>query len=767
MQRRILVLFVLLFLTAVNLGAETLTFDSVRIDGVKRIDEAVVEEAVRVTSGTPVSRAAIDSDIRSIYSLGYFRDIEARIERDGDLNTLVYEVDERPLVRKIRTVGNEELKSSKIRGVLSLRIPGILRARDLKESENAIRAMYKEEGFYAVEVSSRVEVSRSNEATVYFDITEGKKVTIDDIEFEGNTVFSDRKLRSFIQTKEWWIFSWITSGGKYNEGMLQNDLMIIKDQYFNVGHVRVDVKQPHIVLSDDRTEMDIFIEIDEGSQYSVGSVDIKGDLLLEKEEMLDQLDFTPGEVFSREKMRENMDRLDSLYANRGYAYVNVVPQTLIDDETKEVNLIFKVEQGIQVEIGRINISGNTKTRDKVVRREMTLVEGDLFSSGRLESSKKRVNNLGFFSEVNVDSIPREEDESIMDVDVDVKEQPTGNFSVGFGYSSTDGFIGQGSVSQDNFLGKALQLNLAGSFGGDYTNYRIGLLNPYFMDKNLALGFDAYRTDREWDEYSVESTGGNLKLGLPLSYETRLSFVYKLEQQDIYDVSPFSSWTIREQEGESTISSLYASISKNTTDFRPDPSRGYMSEFSVEFAGIGGTEKYVKTILDHRHFFPIKWGIVFSPHAQIGYVTGYGDEDVPLDERFFLGGINTIRGFETREVGPKQLRRQYVGNDDDGEPIFVPAENDYDFIGGEKVAYANLELIFPLLKEAQLKGLVFFDIGNTWDEDEEYFSDMRYSAGVGIRWQSPLGPLRLEWGYNLDPYEYEDDSVFDFSIGKFF
>ncbi|MGM0415406.1 MAG: outer membrane protein assembly factor BamA [Thermodesulfobacteriota bacterium] len=767
MQRRILVLFVLLFLTAVNLGAETLTFDSVRIDGVKRIDEAVVEEAVRVTSGTPVSRAAIDSDIRSIYSLGYFRDIEARIERDGDLNTLVYEVDERPLVRKIRTVGNEELKSSKIRGVLSLRIPGILRARDLKESENAIRAMYKEEGFYAVEVSSRVEVSRSNEATVYFDITEGKKVTIDDIEFEGNTVFSDRKLRSFIQTKEWWIFSWITSGGKYNEGMLQNDLMIIKDQYFNVGHVRVDVKQPHIVLSDDRTEMDIFIEIDEGSQYSVGSVDIKGDLLLEKEEMLDQLDFTPGEVFSREKMRENMDRLDSLYANRGYAYVNVVPQTLIDDETKEVNLIFKVEQGIQVEIGRINISGNTKTRDKVIRREMTLVEGDLFSSGRLESSKKRVNNLGFFSEVNVDSIPREDDESVMDVDVDVKEQPTGNFSVGFGYSSTDGFIGQGSVSQDNFLGKALQLNLAGSFGGDYTNYRIGLLNPYFMDKNLALGFDAYRTDREWDEYSVESTGGNLKLGLPLSYETRLFFVYKLEQQDIYDVSPFSSWTIREQEGESTISSLYASISKNTTDFRPDPSRGYMSEFSVEFAGIGGTEKYVKTILDHRHFFPIKWGIVFSPHAQIGYVTGYGDEDVPLDERFFLGGINTIRGFETREVGPKQLRRQYVGNDDDGEPIFVPAENDYDFIGGEKVAYANLELIFPLLKEAQLKGLVFFDIGNTWDEDEEYFSDMRYSAGVGIRWQSPLGPLRLEWGYNLDPYEYEDDSVFDFSIGKFF
>jgi len=766
MQQRILVLFVLLFLIAVDLGAETFTFDAVRIDGVKRIDDAVVEEVVRVTPGKPVSRTAIDSDLRSIYALGYFRDIEARVEQDGELDTLVYEVDERPLVRKIRTLGNEELKSSKIRGVLTLRIPGILRAQDLIESENAIRAMYKEEGFYAVEVSSRVDVSPGNEATVYFDITEGKKVTIDDIEFEGNTVFSDRKLRSFIQTKEWWIFSWITSGGKYNEGMLQNDLMIIRDQYFNVGHVRVDIKQPHIVLSEDRTEMDIFIEIDEGPQYNLGSVDIKGDLLLEKQEMLDMLDFTPGEVFSREKMRNNMDRLDSMYSNRGYAYVNVVPQTLIDDETKEVNLTFNVEQGIQVEIGRINISGNTKTRDKVIRREMTLVEGDLFSSGRLESSKKRVNNLGFFSEVNVDSIPREDDESIMDVDVDVKEQPTGNFSIGFGYSSTDGFIGQGSVSQDNFLGKALQLNLAGSFGGDYTNYRVGLLNPYFMDKNLALGFDAYRTDREWDEYTVESTGGNLKLGLPLSYETRLFFVYKLEQQEIYDVSPYSSWYIREQEGESTISSLYASISRNTTDFRPDPSSGFMSEFSVEFAGIGGTEKFVKTIVDHRHFFPIKWGIVFSPHAQIGYVTGYGDKDVPLDERFFLGGINTIRGFETREVGPRQPRRVPVF-DEDENLTYVPSTTEFDYIGGEKIAYANLELIFPLLKEAQLKGLLFFDIGNAWDEDEEYFSDMRYSVGLGIRWQSPLGPLRLEWGYNLDPYEYEDDSVFDFSIGKFF
>ncbi|MDD2556841.1 MAG: outer membrane protein assembly factor BamA [Desulfuromonas sp.] len=767
MPKRILVMLTILFLWAGNVSAELLTFAAVRIDGVKRIDLAAVKEVVRVAAGTAVSEAVIDSDLRSIYALGYFRDVEARIEREGEIATLVYRVDERPLVRKIRTEGNKELKSSKLRTEITIRTPGVLRARDLQASEDALRRLYKEEGFYAVEVSNRVEVSDKNEATVFFDITEGKKVTIDHIEFEGNSAYSDRQLRKFIQTKQWWIFSWLTSGGKYNEDMLQNDLMIIRDQYFNVGRVRVDVKQPHIVLSEDRTKMDIFIEIDEGPEYHVGQVDIKGDLLLEKDEMLQELDFVLGEVFSREKMRKNMDKLDSYYSNRGYAYVNVSPFTLIDDEKKEVSLTFDIEQGIQVNIGRINISGNTKTRDKVVRRELTLVEGEIYSSGRLENSRKRINNLGFFSEVNVDSIPRHDDPATMDVDVDVKEQPTGSFSVGFGFSSTDGFIGQGSVSQDNFLGKALQLNLAASIGGDYTNYRIGLLNPYFMDKNLALGFDAYRTDREWDEYSIESTGGKVKLGLPLSYETRLFFVYKLELQDIYDISPYSSWYIREQEGKSTISSLYSSISKNTTDFRPDPSRGYMTEFSVEVAGLGGTEKFVKTIADYRHFFPIKWGIVFTPHARIGYVSGYNGKNVPLNERFFLGGINTIRGFETREVGPREPRNYFAGYDENNDPIYKLSDNDYDYIGGEKMAYANLEVLFPLIKDAQLKGLVFFDIGNAWGEDEDYFSDLRYSVGVGIRWQSPLGPLRLEWGYNLDPYDYEDKSAFDFSIGKFF
>jgi len=767
--------FVLLvtLLSGAALAAEVVS--AIRVDGVSRIDAGKVEEVLQTSVGQLYSVNQVDDDLRAIYALGHFKDIEVVTERQDGALTLVYRVEERPLIRKVKIVGNDELKRSKVRSALVIRTPSLLHPKTLQESVAAIKQLYVDEGFYAVQVDSRVEMTRGNEAIVYFDIIEGTKVTIDDIDFEGNTVFSARKLRSFMQTKEWWLFSWLSSTGTYNEGMLENDIALIKDEYFNEGYIRVRVKQPLVTLSDDREEIDVLIEIDEGDQFYLGDMAIEGDLLIEEEALLKFLRFRSGDVFSRKMLRDDIKRLNDYYANRGYAYVNVSPTTLINQDQKTVDVTFTIEQGVEVHIGRINISGNTKTRDKVVRREVTLVEGDLYSVGRIETSRKRVNNLGFFSEVNIDAISTDSDE-LMDVQVDVKEQATGTFSVGFGYSSTDGLIGQGSVSQDNFLGKALKLNLSASIGGDSNTFQIGLLDPYFMDKNLALGFDLYRTDREWDEYSKEAIGGSLKLGLPINYNTRTFFVYKYEEKEIYDVYNLASRYVREQEGRSTLSSIYGSISTNTTDYRPDPSRGYMSELSLEFAGIGGTEKFAKAIIDHRHFFPIKWGIVFSAHGQIGFIHRIGGEEIPVDERFYLGGLNTVRGFENREVGPWEWAREY---DLDSNGQLIPDASDpsgyktkdsateRDFIGGVKEAYFNFEVTFPLLKSAGLKGLLFVDVGNSWDQGEEFFSDMRYSSGVGVRWNSPLGPLRLEWGYNLDPEEWEDDSQFEFSIGKFF
>ncbi|OQY18654.1 MAG: outer membrane protein assembly factor BamA [Desulfobacteraceae bacterium 4572_35.1] len=748
---------------------------AVRVEGLTRIDVASVQAVISTKVGQEYSLDRVDKDVRAIYALGYFKDIEVDAEKSAGTVILKYILLERPLVRKVKITGNKELKSSKVRSALTIKTPSILHPKKLQESVAAIKQLYVDEGFYAVEVNTQVEKKKNNEATVNFKIIEGTKVTINDIDFDGNSVFSERKLRGFMQTKQWWIFSWLTSGGTYNEAMLENDVAHIKDEYFNKGYVKVRVKQPLITLSDDKEEMDILIEIDEGAQFFMGKMSIEGDLIKDEGDLMKLIRFKTGDVFSRKQLRDDVKRLNDFYADRGYAYVNVYPSTLINKEQKTVDVTFHIEKGIEVHIGQINIGGNSKTRDKVIRREMVTVEGDLYSAARIESSKKRIDNLGFFSEVNVDTAAGDSDE-IMDVQVDVKEQPTGTFSVGFGYSSVDGLIGQGSVSQDNFLGRALKLNLSGSFGSESTTFQFGLLDPYFMDKNLALGFDLYNRDREWDEYSKKSTGGDIKLGLPLTYNTRTFFIYKYEQNEIYDVYRFASPDLLEEEGRSTLSSIYASISTNTTDYRPDPSRGYMSEFSIEFAGLGGTERFAKTILDHRHFFPIKWGVVFSVHGQLGFVHKVGDEEIPLDERFYLGGLSTVRGFDSREVGPWDWERQVV-LDSNGQLIpdssdpsgyeTVESTTERDFIGGVKEAYFNFELIFPLLKDAGLKGVVFFDIGNAWDQGEEYFSEMRYSVGGGVRWKSPLGPLRLEWGYNLDPEEWESDSQFDFSIGKFF
>ena len=763
MRRSICALLILLLLLPGVVLAQTIQVGEVTFEGNRRVDLSAVRSVLTVKPGQEITVEDIDRDIRSIYKLGRFADVSAEIEERDGLQVLVFRLTERPLVRAVEYVGNKELSTERLSGLVTLKTPDIHDPRKIESSLSAIRKAYREEGFHAAEVGSRVEVNDNYEATVFFDINEGEKVLIRHIRFEGNTVFTDAQLKKVMETKERWFLSWLTDRGTYKEEVLQNDLEIIADQYYNNGYVQVKVKQPLITIAEDKKTLDVFIEIHEGAQFRVGELDVEGDLLKGKEEILALVKLKAGDVFSRQKLRQDVLTINDLYADQGYAYVNVSPLTQLDTEGRLVNLLFEIEQGIQVYIDRIQIAGNTRTRDKVIRREMKLVEGDLYSSTQIKESRRRVNNLGFFEEVNL-ATAKGSDESHLNLDVDVKERPTGTFSVGFGYSSVDGLIGQGSVTQDNFLGRGLKLNLAGSLGGKSTTYQVGLTEPYFLDKNLTLGFDLYKTEREYVDFSKKTSGGDAKLGFALTDDTRAFFLYRYEDKEIYDVDRDASLIIRDQEGKSTLSSISGTLTRNTTDYYLDPTRGSISSLSAEFAGLGGTEKFAKYVADQRFFFPYKWGTVFSLHGQIGYIQSIGGEEIPIDERFYLGGINTIRGFKSRQVGPRvRVARQIV----DSSGAVTATSDDYEFIGGDKEAYFNFEYTFPLLKDMGLKGILFFDTGNAWSEDEDYFSEMRYSVGGGIRWFSPMGPLRLEWGYNLDPREDEERSQFEFSIGTFF
>ncbi len=744
MLRNIL-LTIFLVLVAVAAIAEDIKVSDIQIQGNQRIETASILAAISIQPGDLVTLADIDRAMQKIFALGRFTDVTTEVTDIQGAKIITFVVQELPLVRTIEFVGNDELKREKLRPLVVLRIPSLYQRAKVEESVAAIKQAYIEDGYHAAKIEPRLETNADNEATLVFAIDEGKKVLIRDINFVGNSVLDKGDLLDYMETRERWFLSWLTGRGAYLEETMSLDIERIKAAYHDLGYQDVKVKPAQVTLVEDK-HLDILIEIEEGEQYRVGNLSVSGDLLQPEEKLIPGLPLQEGDVFSRTQLRESILALTDLYADRGYAYANVVPLTQKHEKTLTIDLNLEVEQGVQVHVERIKIHGNTKTRDKVIRRQIPQVEGSLYSARKIKETNRRIRNLGFFEEVNITTKPGSaEDQTVLDVEV--TEKPTGTFSVGAGYSSVDKLIAQGSVTQDNFLGYGIKLSLSGSFGSTSTTYSLGVTDPYFLDSKWTLGGQVYKSEREYDDYDDFRTGGSIKAGHPVTRNSKVFLTYRYEQKEILNIDDFvTSPIILDAEGESTLSSITAEWVRNSTDYFQDPSRGGITKLSLEYAGLGGTDHFLKSIAEHRHFFPLFWDTVFSIHGELGYVVETADDSVPLGEKFYLGGIRTLRGFERREVGPR-----------DGD----------DFIGGEKMAYFNFEYLFPLAKDLGLKGVLFYDTGNAWREEDDYFTDMRHSVGAGIRWLSPMGPLRFEWGYNLDPRDDEDQSVFEFTIGRAF
>lgn len=737
-----------LLLLALPVAAQTLEVGEIRIEGNDRVATSRIEAAVNLTPGAGITLADVDAAVHRLFGLQRFTDVRARMDSVQGRNVLTFVVEELPLVRRIEFSGNEELSRKKLRPLLSMRVPSLYNRAKVDTSVEELRAAYIEDGFHAVRIESRLDVDEDNEATLIFDIEEGEKVLIGEIRFVGNTVFDKGELLDRMETRERWFLSWLTGRGAYLQDTMELDIERIKAFYHDAGYQDVKVKPAQVTLVDDE-ELQIEIQIDEGGQYRVGELSLSGDLALEREKLLELVTLQPGDVFSRTELRNSLLAVTDAYANHGYAHANVVPLTDKHPDELLIDLNMEIEQGVKVYVEKIRIRGNTKTRDKVVRRQIPILEGKLYSAKQIKEANRRIRNLGFFDEVNITEEPGSaEDQTVLNVDV--TEKPTGTFSVGVGYSSVDKLIAQGSVSQDNFLGYGIKLRVSGTLGSTSTTYSLGVTDPYFLDTNWTLGGEVYKSEREYDDYDDYRTGGAIRAGHPVSLNSKVYLTYRYEQKEITNIDPtVTSPIILDAEGESTLSSITAEWVRNSTDYYQDPSRGGITKLSLEYAGLGGTDHFLKSIAEHRHFFPLFWGTVFSVHGEVGYVMETADDAVPLGEKFFLGGIRTLRGFKNREVGP------------------TAADDPTEYIGGEKMGYFNFEYLFPIDRDLGLKGVLFYDTGNAWREEDEYFSDMRNSVGAGIRWLSPLGPLRFEWGYNLSPREDEKQSVFEFTIGRAF
>ncbi len=723
----------------------------ISIKGNRAIEADAVKAVIKAKEGEPLKAESVRESIKSIFNMGYFTDVQAETTDIEGGKELIFTVLERAQVREIEFKGNKEVDKDKLKDLLTFKTYTILDLNRIKESTSKIKAEYEDHGYYVADVQYRTEELGENQVKLIFEINENEKVMVKRITFLGNRVYGDEELKNILQTKEGSWSSWITSRGTFKEGMLRGDMEMLSSHYLNTGYAQVKVEEPQVFLTPDKRWIYITIKIDEGKKFWFGKIDFKGDILDDSvDNLFKDIKIKEGEIFSRDRLRQDIVSLTDLYGDKGYAFANIVPLTSLDHEKQRMNITFDIRKGDLVYFERINIIGNVKTRDKVLRRELKIAEGELYSGTKLKKSRQKVNALGFFEEVNL-STERGTAPNKLNVTIDIKERSTGTLSVGAGYSSIDNFIMMGSVSQGNLFGRGQKLQLSAEFGDRRKTYNLGFTEPRLFDTEISAGFDVFNLDKVYSDFSKRSNGGDVRIGFPLKFEdTRAYLTYRYEESEIYDISSTAGSYITSQAGTNVVSSMTGSIVRDTRDNYMAPMSGSNNSVSAELAGsfLGGTRSFAKYIGNSSWFLPVTAETSIMLHGTIGFAEGTEGKDLPIDERFFVGGINTVRGFDPRSLGPK---------DETGIVI-----------GGNKNLIFNIEYLFPLVKEAGLRGVLFFDAGNAFGDNEPYdIEKLRTAAGYGVRWYSPIGPLRLEWGYNLNPKDDEKTSRWEFSIGTFF
>ena len=742
--RIILLLISVIIAPALLFAQEQPVINSIEIKGLKRIDEIAVKSRITQRAGEPISQEKTNEDIKSIFKMGYFDDVRAEIEPFEGGIKLIYVVKEKPAIVKIELQGNKEFDDANLKEKLTITTGAIADAVLIQDNANKLRAFYEEEGYWLSRIVPVVKTINPDEVSLTYQIEEGPKIKIKKILTEGNKAIASSKIKGVMETKEWWLFSFISSSGYYKKDRMESDIEKIRDLYFNNGHIKVVVGEPRIQLSDDKKGMFISIPISEGDQYKIASIDISGNKAFDSNSIRGRISMMPDKPFSKANLRKDIFSISELYSENGYALITVTPDLIPDESKKLVRISLKIDEGDRYRIGRIEIAGNTKTRDKVIRREVRLDEGDLFNSALIKRSYEKINNLNFFETVELIPKPKPE-EKLVDVDIKVKERPTGFFSVGGGYSSVEKFIAMVELTQGNLFGKGQFLKLRAELGGRTTYYDLSFRDPWFMDKPISFSTNIYKMTKEYIDYNKEATGFGISLGKRFSEYWWTDIAYNFENANISNVASDASDIIKDQEGKSTTSSITPSLVRDSRDNYLDTSRGSRNSIYVTYAGLGGSNNFLKSEVDSSWYFPIG-STTLMLRGRYGYATGVGGKELPLYERFYVGGIYTVRGLGFGEAGPK--------DDESG-----------DYIGGPNQLIFNIDYTFPLVSEIRLKGVVFTDIGSAFNAFKEM--NLRHTAGLGVRWISPFGPIRLEWGYNLDKKEGEQPSRFEFAFGTFF
>ncbi|MDK2955330.1 MAG: outer membrane protein insertion porin family [Desulfovibrionales bacterium] len=739
----------------------------VDVVGCNVLDKNVVLMRLSIKKGDVYDPKTVNANLKRIYDLGYFDDVRVKLKDGGDGKTVVFEVKEKPLIQAVGVKGADAINADDILAAVTTKRGSVLNPKTLSEDLATIREMYRKEGYYKAKVSYELEGDDPRQKRLSFVIDEGPELYIEGITIAGAKNFDEDDIKDELALSERNIFSWITQTGVLKEEMLDRDAAAIQAFYANRGFIDAKVGQPEVDIRDDGIY--ITFNVQEGPRYKVGKVTFGGDLITSTDKLYDVIDLDnvneddeESMYLDRSTLREDMKLLADYYSNFGYAYAEADATFTKHTDVNVIDIQYLLSKHQKVYIRRVVIQGNTKTRDNVILREMRLADGDMFNGFKLRRSAERLRKLDYFDEMDIEPAPTGNPNE-MDLKVKVKDKSTGMLSGGAGYSSYEGVFFAGKIQERNLFGKGYNLGFSGKWSEKTMNGVLSFYNPNYEDTPLGVGLDLYATEYEYDDYSRDAVGGILNFSYPLGEYTRAYWGYNLEDYRVYDIDDDASQTLKDSEGTNVSSSVYVAATRDTTNRKQNPSSGTINTARFEMGGgpLGGGNSYVKYIYTSQYYRPMWWETIFHIKGEIGLVhENIGGNDVEVFERFSLGGLETVRGYSWHKISP-----------------IDPATGDR--IGGLKEFYMNVEYLFPISKENGIVGVTFFDAGNVWEEGQWYFEDTKQddgsplllglykSVGVGLRWYSPMGPLRLEYGYGLDDLEGSPRNKIEFSMGQDF
>ncbi len=738
-------------LLASQVAAADVYVRDISVSGLDRVENETVMSYLNIQSGQSVSEEKLNDSLKQLYATGLFDDVAFNVTPSGEL---VISVVESPIINERYFDGNDNVDSDMLASEVQLAPRSTFSKAKAQDDVQRILEVYKRTGRYAVVVEPKIIKRENNSVDLVYEIDEGPLATIDKVNFIGNTHYTGSELQSEIMSKESRWYRIFSSSENYDADRVNYDKELLRRFYLKNGYADFRVVSAIAELSPDKKSFVLTYVVDEGPRYEIGDIAVVSELrdvdgsYLQEEVLLEQ-----GDWYNADKVEKSVYAITDALGKHGFAFVDVVPELSRDAAQSKVNLTFRVKEGERVFVDRINITGNTRTEDEVIRREFRIAEGDAFNAAKIRASRRNVENLDYFSKVDIKTVPKANGNSA-DVDVNVEEKSTGYFNVGVGYSTVNGALIRTGITENNFLGKGQQLALDLGVSQRAQDYNLSFTEPYFMGRPLSAGIDLFRTEEDYQDegsYDTESTGGRLRLGWNYTDDLSQYVRYTLRQDKISNVDSDASQYIKDEEGEYTGSIFGQTTVYDKRDSAINPKEGYYLSFGNDIAGAGGDEKFLRFDAKAYKYYTFADYYTLKFFANGGYITGYNGKDVRLMNRYFLGGYN-MRGFEYGGVGARDKKTD-------------------DALGGNWMFYGGTELSFPMgLDELGIRGRTFVDVGmigkpdgiNT--EDVYYSSSPRVATGVGLTWQSPMGNIDIDFAIPVVKKSYDETEIFRLNFG---